>query len=59
MGGRGTKEECVDENWVVEEGMLGNFVFKVTENVFIMIKLCFLHMFSDVAIESQNSPSLN
>ena len=44
---------------MVEEGMLGNFVFKVTENVFIMIKFCFLHMFSDVAIEYQNSPSLN
>ena len=43
-------------------GMLGNSVFnfsKVTESVLIMKKLHFLHMFSDVAIGSQNSPSLN
>ena len=33
---------------------------KVTENAIIMIKLLFFfHIFSDVAIGSENSPSLN
>ena len=40
-------------------GFLFNFS-KVTENAIIAIKLLiFFHIFSDVAIGSENSPSLN
>ena len=40
-------------------GFLFNFS-KVTENAITMIKLLiFFHIFSDVAIGSENSPSLN
>ena len=46
---------------IFAEGMLGNGYFsKVTEIAFITIKLLkFFHILSDVAIASQNSPSLN
>ena len=64
--GGGSKEECVreiflgpGEGWGHACGFLFNFS-KVTENAFITIKLLiFSHIFSDVAIGSENSPSLN
>ena len=63
-GGGGAKEECVKE--IFWEGVGGHacgFLFnfpKVTENAILTIKLLiFFHIFSDVAIGSENSPSLN
>ena len=63
----GAKEECVKEFFWGGGGEGGGhacgFLFnlsKVTENAIITIKLLiFFHIFSDVAIGSENSPSLN
>ena len=68
-GGGGAKEECVKEilfgggsrGW--QGGHACGFLFdfsKVTENAIITVKLLiFFHIFSDVAIGSENSLSLN
>ena len=59
--GGGPKEECVKEIWGGGHacGFLFNFP-KVTENAIItIILLIFFHIFGDVAIGSENSPSLN
>ena len=60
----GAKEECVKEIFFGRGGGHAcGFLFnlsKVTENAIITIKLLiFLHIFSDVANGSENSPSLN
>ena len=58
----GARQERVDEIWggVGHDWEFFKNFFKVTENAFIMIKLLtFFHFFSDVAIGSQNSLSLN
>ena len=57
----GAKEECVKENFLGGGhacGFLFNFS-KVTENVNNDKTIDFFHIFSDVAIGSENSPSLN
>ena len=64
MGG-GAKEECVKENFGGGAGRGGHacgFLFnfsKVTENANNDKTIDFFHIFSDVAIGSENSPSLN
>ena len=63
-GGRGSaKEECVKEFFWGAGGHACEFLFnssKVTETAIITIKLLiFFHIFSDVAIGSEISPSLN
>ena len=59
----GAKEECVKEIFFWGGGHACGFLFnfsKVMENAIIMIKLLiFFHIFSDIAIGSENSPSLN
>ena len=64
--GWGAKEECVKEilgGAGGGEGHACGFLFnfsKVTENAIVTIKLLiFFHIFSDVAIGPENSPSLN
>ena len=55
--GGGAKEEYMREMHAC--GFLRNFS-KVTENAIVTIKLLiFFHIFSDVAIGPENSPSLN
>ena len=57
----GAKEECVKEN-LGGGGHACGFLFnfsKVTENANNDKTIDFFHIFSDVAIGSENSPSLN
>ena len=61
-GGGGAKEECVREgNFIFARGgHAWGYLFNFSKVTIIKIKLLiFFHIFSDVAIGSENSPSLN